>query len=89
MLAEPVALERAKSLHSYLYRQGSGVGPGDFLTLTTEEGLELLEWLVGENTEEEDLELSVLEAKAASNPWPLLGKFTLLGLSLAPRGKLS
>jgi hypothetical protein len=89
MSVEPIALERAKSLHRYAFSQGAGVT--DFrLCLSNAEGMELIRWLAEEHDfDDEDMEVDIEAAKRRGDPWPVLNQFSLLGLRMLPKALLS
>ena len=85
---EPCALRKANALIRHI--RYLGATDSDYLLcLSTQEGLELLDWLIVQNAPNELLDLDVEEAKRLKNPWPVLEHFVLLGLSMAPLTSLN
>lgn len=81
------AIEKAGSLYEYVKAQGAQ--PSTFaVTLTLAEGLELLDWFIGQYPPNALLDEDVAQAKCTQNPWGVLSHFTLMGLSILPQGSL-
>lgn len=79
----PAALTKAESLHRFAVDQGAPLL--DFqLTLSTDEGLELLDWFLAQYEQNMLLAEDVAQAKRLRDPFPVLEHFTLMGFSLAP-----
>jgi len=85
------AIEKAQSLKRFAITQGSPLQEF-FLTLTESEAYELLDYLaaggMGRYENHELLIADVQKAKRAKDPFPLLGWFTLEGLSIWPASAL-
>ncbi len=85
---EPQALVKAQTLTRYAQARGAHLSTLQ-LTISDAEGLELLDWLLGEQPNPHPaLIVDVELAHRAANPWPVLEHFRLLGLELAPRALL-
>jgi hypothetical protein len=81
---EPRAFEKAKSLCAFA--QASGSKPTTFaLCLSAEEALELLDWFVEQNPDNELLYADVHEAHRTNEPFTVLEHFNLMGLSIVPK----
>jgi len=81
------AIEKAGSLYEYCKAQGAQ--PTTFaVTLTLEEGLELLDWFAEQYPPNDLLDADIAEAKRTKNPWPILTGFTLMGFAILPKGTL-
>jgi hypothetical protein len=83
----PVALEKAESLYRFATQRGAPLQ--DFqLTLSVPEGLELLDWFVGQYGENPLLIEDVADAKRSQDPFPILAHFTLMGFALVAQQAL-
>jgi hypothetical protein len=80
---EPTALVKAQSLNRFATEQGSPLSTFQ-LTISDDEGLELLDYLVEQSPPNELLSEDVALAHKTHDPWPVLTHFTLLGLQIAP-----
>lgn len=84
METKPAALEKAESLYRFALAQGAK--PADYhLTLTTAEGIEILDWFMAQHPNNELLADDIDLAKEKFDPWPVLMHFTLMGLNIVKR----
>ncbi len=79
----PDALEKAESLYRFATQRGAPTQEFQ-LTLSVPEGLELLDWFLGQYDENPLLMEDVAHAKRCGDPFPVLAHFTLLGFTLLP-----
>lgn len=85
---QPRALEKARSLREFALRRGSPLNEYE-VTLTDEEGFELVQWfrdgsglIAPEGLAQLDADIAL--AKRSKDPWVVLDNFTLFGLNTAP-----
>ena len=88
MSARPAALVKAESLYRYAKEQGTPLSTFA-LAIDAMEAFELLDYLQVQNPENELLALDISDAKAKRDPWPVLGNFVLMGLSMVPKAVLN
>ena len=90
-MAEPACLERARALKRHA--KYTGMPLGDFcITLTKDEGFELLNWF-RTTADPRTIDLNLLDeaigqALELDNPFMVLKDFSLLGLDIIPREEL-
>lgn len=78
---KPAALIKAESLYRFAASQGAK--PTDYqLTLSTAEGIEILDWFIAQHPNNELLAEDVDLAKENLDPFPVLQHFTLMGISM-------
>lgn len=77
------AMEKAESLRAFAKSTGAQLKTFA-LCLTTDEALELVDWLMHENPGNEVLALDAEIAHRTKNPWEILSHFALLGLDIMP-----
>lgn len=82
------ALDKAERLYSYAKHQGSPLT--DFmLTVSTEEGFELLDYFAAQYPGNELFETDVAYAKISGDPFVVLANFTLMGFHIVPKTVLN
>lgn len=85
---EPIAVERARSLHQFALNQGAELSTF-ILTLTESQAMELLEWYADQYTgSNECFDLDVTIVRRTQDPWPVLANFKLWGLDMAKASEI-
>ena len=78
-MKEPVAIGKARDLLRHLHGEHA---PDAYVTLTTDEGLDLVEFLLGQNPDFGLLAQDADEARRQRDPAIVLQHFELLGLPI-------